>query len=74
MEKIETNKISPDDINDISSRRLPWKKVYPENDVWRCIFAIPIATLGAKRARTGAPSGPLRRRQDLTEYSSRPRL
>jgi hypothetical protein len=65
--------MSPDDINDISSG-LPWKKVYPENDVWRCFFAIPITTLEAKRARTGAPSGPLRRKQGLTEYSSRPRL
>ena len=37
-----------------------------------CILAI--TTLEAKRARTGAPSEPLRRRQGLTEYSSRPRL
>ena len=67
--------MSPDDVNDISRSQLRCKTVYPENDVYGdVILAFPNTTLEAKHAGRGAPSEPLRRRQGLTEYSSRPRL
>ena len=63
--------MSPYDVNDISALEDGLSR---KRCVFRSILAFPITALEAKHPGRGAPSGPLRRRQGLTEYSLLPRL
>ena len=66
--------MSPYDLNDISRSRCAVIRFIQKRCVWIFNLAFSNTTLEAEHPGRGVPSDPLRRRQGLTEYSSRPRL